>query len=139
MRRDTVGRSLGSLASRQAEAARRATTGERVGAPSADPAAAAELVRVAAAQQRTEAFRQSVAAVRSEAELAEGALGEAGTLFQRARELALQGANGGLSASDRASIAGEIGLLRRHLVSLGNTRGPSGFVFGGTKLDSAPF
>lgn len=139
MRYNQVNRSLSSLAGRQAEAAQRASTGQRVNAPSDDPIAAAELTRIAAQKARTEEFQRTVSNARSEAELAEGALGEAGDVFARAQEIAIQGANGTLGAAERESLADEVKSLRDHLVGLANTKTANGYVFGGDQTDTPPF
>src|ERR1700755_391776 len=96
MRYNQVARSLQSLAQRQADAAKRASTGQRVTAPSDDPIAAAGLTRLSAAKAENEGYQKTVANTRGEAELAEGTLGEAGDVFARANEIAVQGANGTL-------------------------------------------
>jgi flagellar hook-associated protein 3 FlgL len=118
MRYDMVGRSLSDLSSRQAKAAQQASTGQRVGAPSDDPIAAAELTRLTAAQAHTTQFQKAVSSVRGDAQIAEGVLGEAG---------------------DRASLADEVKTLKAHLVGLANTKGSNGFLFGGTQTEAAPF
>jgi flagellar hook-associated protein 3 FlgL len=139
MRYDMVGRSLGELSTRQAEVAQQASSGQRVSAPSDDPIAAAELARLSAAKSSTTQFQKSVSSVRGDAQIAEGVLGEAGDAFARLHEIALQGANDTLSASDRASLADEVHTLKAHLVGLANTKGSNGFLFGGTQTDTAPF
>ena len=139
MRYNQATRALQGAASRQAEAAKRASTGMRVTAPSADPVAAAELTRIAAQKARTEEFQKSVSYAKSEATLAEGALGEAGDLFARANEIALQGANGTLGDAEREGLADEVKSLRDHLVGLANTKTPNGYVFGGSATGAPPF
>ena len=53
-------------------------------------------------------------------------------LVQRVRELALQGSNGTLSATDRGLLAAEISELREPAISLADTRGSDGErLFGG--------
>jgi flagellar hook-associated protein 3 FlgL len=139
MRYNQVSRSLQSLAQRQADAAKRASSGMRVSAPSDDPIAAAELTRLSAAKTRTEDFQKAVSNTRGEAELAEGTLGEANDVFARANEIAVQGANGSLDAADRSSLADEVLSLKQHLVGLANTKTANGYVFGGNKTDAPPF
>jgi len=57
----------------------------------------------------------------SMAQTAEGGLSTAGDLLQRIRELAVQSANGTNSASDRASIQGEVASLSQELDRVANT------------------
>src|SRR5262249_46999212 len=114
MRYDMVGRSLGQLSTRQAEVAQQASSGQRVSAPSDDPIAAAELARLTAAKASTTQYQKSVSSVRGDAQTAEGVLGEAGDTLARLHEIAIQGANDTLSASDRASLADEVHTLKAH-------------------------
>jgi flagellar hook-associated protein 3 FlgL len=139
MRYDTVGRSLSELATRQAKASQVASSGQRVAAPSDDPVAAAELVRLSAAQTHTKQLQSTVSSVKSDAQLSEGVLGEAGDALARLHEIAVQGANDTLGAPERASLADEVKTLKAHLVGLANTKGSNGYLFGGTQTDAAPF
>ena len=55
------------------------------------------------------------------AQTAEGALGSAGTILQRVRELAVQSANATNSASDRAALNSEVGQLTSELDRIAKT------------------
>lgn len=55
------------------------------------------------------------------AQTAEGALGTAGTILQRVRELAVQSANATNSASDRAALNAEVGQLTSELDRIAKT------------------
>ena len=55
------------------------------------------------------------------AQTAEGALGSAGTILQRVRELAVQSANATNSASDRAALNAEVGQLTSELDRIAKT------------------
>jgi flagellin len=57
----------------------------------------------------------------SMAQTAEGALGSAGTILQRVRELAVQSANATNSASDRAALNAEVGQLTSELDRIAKT------------------
>lgn len=135
----TVSRQLGALQRRHAEAARRASSGQAISAPSDDPITAAEQARLRAAQSRTNDQRTTIGRVLGDAELAESMLGQAGDLLARAKEIALQGANGTLNDRDRELLAVEVSSLREELVRIGNTRGSRGSLFAGSKLDGPAF
>jgi len=73
------------------------------------------------------------------AQTAEGGLQTAGDLLQRIRELAVQSANGSNSASDRASLNGEVSQLKQELSRVATTTQFNGQnVLDGT-LSSAQF
>lgn len=139
IRFQSVTRSLASLASQQAEASRRASTGERVGAPSADPIAAADLSRMRSALAQNATHQKAINTVRGDVELAEGILDQATAILRRMDEISVQGANGALSADERTALAEEVAELKEELVSIANTKGGRGYIFGGTATDSRPF
>ncbi|HEY3495646.1 MAG TPA: flagellar hook-associated protein FlgL [Polyangiaceae bacterium] len=139
MRQTDALRSLSQLSARHADATSRALTGRSVGLPSSDPSAAAELVRNRAAQHRNETAKEAASLVRSDLETAEGALAEAGDLFQRAHEIAMQGANGTLNAEQRRDLGVEVGHIKTQLLALANSKGSQGYLFGGTQVNTTPF
>ena len=101
MRFDTVQRSLSALRSRQATLTQQISSGSKLNGPSDDPVAAARVMRLSAQASRTADYRATIETVRSDLELSEGSLAAASDLMVRAKELALQGANGSLNADDR--------------------------------------
>lgn len=54
------------------------------------------------------------------AQTAEGAMGEMSNILQRMRELSIQSANGSNSATDRASLNGEVNQLKQELSRIAN-------------------
>lgn len=138
MRLDAMVRNNGSLQEQYADASRIASTGVRIGSPSDDPTGAGQVVRIQGALDRTSAFRSAIGSAQGDLTSSESALASAGDVFARAGEIALQGANGSLNASDRAALADEVGQLQGQLVSIANTKGASGYLFGGTKTDTPP-
>jgi flagellar hook-associated protein 3 FlgL len=67
------------------------------------------------------------------------ALGEIGDIVLRARDLAVQGANGATPASDRATIAREIDQLIQSAKSAANAQYAGRYVFSGTSTLTPPF
>lgn len=125
-------------ASRLDQASRVASTGLRVEAPSDDPAAYAHMVSADARLARLAARASGLDRVSSDLETAESTLASAGEIVIRARELALQMSNGDLNANDRKAAAEEMRSLRSTLIGLANTRGATGYLFGGTRTDQPP-
>lgn len=132
-------RELSSLASRQLQATEQASSGLRVNRPGDDPTAAAELVRLHSATARNATFRANVAGVRGDAETAEGALAQASDLLDSARQLAMQAANGTLTADQRTTLAGQVSGIFDQLRAVANTKGSKGYLFAGSKTDQEPF
>jgi flagellar hook-associated protein 3 FlgL len=120
-------------------AARRAQTGERVSVPSDEPSTFALLSRLDARASLVEARSKASQLARTDLEVAEGALASAADILVRAKEIAVAMANGHVDAGTRAAAAVEVDALREQLVQLGNTRGPSGYVFSGNRTDTPAF
>ncbi len=126
-------------AQRLFDASRVASSGERVAAPSDDPTAWAAAVGHEARIARLGARSTAATRASGDLEAAESALDGAGSIVQQARELALTAANGSTDPQTRANLARQVTDLRASLLGLANTRGASGFLFGGTRTDQPPF
>ena len=139
MRYSQVLNNLANINSQHAQAAQEASSGIRVGKPSDDPIAAAELARLSASSSQTKAQLSTIDTVRGDAELTESTLADASDIFVRLKELALQGANGGLTAEERSTIGVEVSGLKEALLSLSNARGTRGYLFSGTQVTTPAF
>lgn len=139
IRYHSVSRELAQLASRHARAADRASSGQRVDRPGADPISAAELSRLESARSQAEAHQKNVTLARSDAGIAESSLAEALTLLIRARELAMNGGNGTLGDNHYGVMADEVAQLRTQMISLSNARGTRGYLFAGSQTDGPAF
>ena len=113
-------------------------SGQRLGAGSDDPVAAARLRSLARAQSFSEIDTTAAARAASDLTLTDFALSAfAGTVI-RVQELATQAANGVLTQDQRAGIATELGQLHGELVRLVNTRDSAGHaLFGGETAGQA--
>jgi flagellar hook-associated protein 3 FlgL len=139
MKLDTVTRSIAGAQARNLAATREASSGQRISAPSDDPVGAGRLARIQASIDAAASFRSSISTVQGDVELSESTLASATSLFERAQEIALQGANDSLSGAERADLAKEVAGLRSQLVSIANTKGSLGYLFGGSATGVAPF
>jgi flagellar hook-associated protein 3 FlgL len=138
-RQADVLRTISDLRTRQADAQARALTGRQVNKPSDDPAAAAELARIRASSAQADTQLKAASTARGDVELAEGVLAQAGDLFQQAHDIAMQGANGSLDASTRASLASQVQGIKDQLIGIANTQGATGYLFAGSKTNAPPF
>ncbi len=139
MRQTNLVRTLDQLSSAQQDAQARALTGNRVNKPSDDPAAAAELARIRASSAQADAGLKAASSAENDLTLSESVLAQANDLFTSAREIAEEGANATLSADDRSALAKQVGELKRQLVSIANTKGQTGYLFGGSQTQAQPF
>ncbi len=139
LRFDIVSRQTARLRSQHAEASMQAVSGQRINAPSDDPVAAAEAARLRASKAQTSSYQKTVAIVRGDAEMAEASLEQAGNVLQRARELAMAGANGANGPEQIAAFASEASQLVTQMVEIANAKGSQGYLFAGTRTDTAAF
>lgn len=104
----------------------------RIDAPANDPVGFARAAVLRREQAAAAATQRGIDAGNRRLSATDTALESLGNLVQRARELALQGANGTQSASDRATIALEIRELTAQARSLAETTDSDGQrLFGG--------
>jgi len=128
-----------TASSRLNDLTRMSSSGVKVDAPSQDPAAYSRIVRADGQITLMTARQDTVDRAAGDLNLADSMLSSAGDLVQQAHSLALQMANGSMSASDRASAATQIQGIRSQLIAVANTKGANGYIFGGTKTGTPPF
>jgi flagellar hook-associated protein 3 FlgL len=124
--------------SRLHELNQQAVTGQKVSRPSDDPGAFAAAVNGSARLEQLDGRKQAIDRAHGDLAHTEGVLSESGDLLKRARELAVQMADGAYDANERAVAADEVAAIRDQLKALANTRGTRGYLFSGTATDTAP-
>lgn len=122
-----------------AGAQQRAITGKRVALPSDDPQAYAqgrtELGNIA----RSTNYERTIGLTRPAMEQTESALYHTEDIMRRIRDIAIQGANDTLNATDRSKLVQELDGLHDQLVGIGNSTSGDRFIFGGYKDGSQPY
>jgi flagellar hook-associated protein 3 FlgL len=124
---------------RLTNASRRASAGAKVSKPSDDPVAYTTSVRRGSTIANMASRSRTARAAADELNVAQGALDSATELLAQAKSLAVQGANETLSPTDRNALALQVSGIRDQLLDLANTRGSGGYVFAGSRTDTAPF
>ncbi len=117
---------------------KQARSGLKIERPSDGPAAFASVARRSDRLFRLQSRDTVLSRTQGDLEVAESALGAAGDIMVRARELAVQLADGSYGADERAAGATEIDMMREQLMAIANTRGARGYLFGGTATDAPP-
>jgi flagellar hook-associated protein 3 FlgL len=115
------------------------STTKRLNRPSDDPADVRSAVKLRDSLAELDQFVRNIDGANRWVSAADTALGSAGELIQRASELALEGANGSLSADDRASIAQEIVQIAGGMLQAASAKAGDEYVFSGYRVDRAPF
>lgn len=135
-------RALGSLNTNVAALARiqeQVASTKRLVRPSDDPADVRSAVKARDGLGEMEQFLRNITTAQRSVDASDTALASAGEAIQRARELAVRGANGTLSASDRQTMALEVEQLARQLVSHAGARAGDQYLFSGFQTGSAPY
>ena len=132
-------RNLNSNLKRLEDIQNQMSTGKKINKPSDDPVGISFSLRYRAALKENEQFTRNVDSAISWIDNTESLISETNDVLQRARELAVQGANGVMSDEAMDSIAAEINQLYDHLVKLGNSKFNGKYIFNGQMTDIKPY
>jgi flagellar hook-associated protein 3 FlgL len=115
------------------------TTGKKLSQISDNPEDGSVALTIRAGIAQTNQFLRNVDAAKAWLSTTDSALGGVDQSVLRAQELAVQGANDTLSASDRQGMAQEVDALIGQVVQLGNSTYAGSYLFAGAQTTSAPF
>jgi flagellar hook-associated protein 3 FlgL len=121
------------------EAALQISTGKSVNVPSDNPTAAGLLVENNDQATFNSGYLQSISAVQGQLSTASSTLSSVTSALQQAISLGVEGANGTISASDKAAIVTQLQGIQSQLVSLANTTYQGNYVFAGSITNTAPY
>ncbi len=137
---DAATRAMGRSRESVAETQRDVVTGKRVHRPSDDVTSWVESRRALVRDVGAHSYSRAVDRSRERLAQAEQALMSVGSILDRARELAVKGANDTLSADDRRNFAQEVRMLRAEALRQVNVRASDGeYVLAGTNGDAPAF
>jgi len=115
------------------------SSGKVLRKPSDDPIKVARVMSHTTALARNEQYQKNIQAAKSWMGITEDSLEMISEVMQRARELALAGANGTMPDNARRAIAMEIDELTDVLVQMGNSSYEGRYIFSGFKTRTVPF
>lgn len=131
---------LARIEARIARIETQVATGDRLQAPSDDPAAATRAALIDRLDALLDARQRTIQRSESRLALAETAVSGAHDALLRIRELALAGASDTLSVADRAVLGRELSILRSQLLDSANARDEAGrTLFAGARSGSPAF
>jgi len=110
-------------------------TGKKISVPSDDPVVAARALKLRTDVAEVDQYGKNVKDAQSWLDMTDSTLNSMGDLISRAKELAVQGANGTNTVSDTQKIGDEVTQLRNQLVHLGNTTYAGKYLFSGYSTD----
>ncbi len=105
-----------------------------------DPLSAAHSTRYRSYRVRLERYGENMQTIMSRNQIVEGNLQHGTDMIQRARELAVQAANGTYTREDLRHMAVEVNEILEQMVEIANSRGSDGTaIFGGDRTNVLPF
>ncbi|HLZ30206.1 MAG TPA: flagellar hook-associated protein FlgL [Chloroflexota bacterium] len=111
------------------------TSGSQIAKPSDDPVGAARAIGFQQSIDQSNQYLKNIDQGTNWLNSTDAALGSVTADLQRARELAVQAANGTLSPPDKRAIQLEIGQLQQSVLDLSNSKVGSSYLFSGTRSD----
>ncbi len=130
---DQINTDLGKIVEKQANTNSSIASGRIYHRPSDAPVALTHALNLRNSIHETKQYSRNIQYGKGWIETSESALSQIQDRLIRAKTLAVQGANGTLTASDRKSLAKEVEYILEEVVALGNTRLGSRYIFGGSK------
>jgi flagellar hook-associated protein 3 FlgL len=115
------------------------SSGLRVASLQDDPVAVAQSTLLGSSIAQDDTFVQTASNESSRLQVTDSTLGEVVTQVTSALSTAVSGNNGGLNASDLASIAQQLSGIRDQVLSLANTSYQGQYLFGGSQGSAPPF
>lgn len=115
------------------------STGKRINQPSDDPVGVGYVMEYNNELAYYNQYQNNASQATNWMTNTESSLQQATQVMQRARDLAVQGASDTLTASDRQSIASEVGQLYSQMVGIGNSQFNGKYVFNGQQTSTAPY
>jgi flagellar hook-associated protein 3 FlgL len=126
--------------SRLLEIQQQISANRRILVPSDDPVGSARALEITQSDAINTQYGTNSQTAGSRLSLTESVLGQAVQLLQSARESTIQGGDGTLTQTDRASVAASIRALREELLTLSNSSdGEGNYLFSGYQTAVKPF
>ncbi len=115
------------------------SSGTKIHAPSDDPVGIGFSLRYRSELAANEQYQKNVDSALSWLEYSDKLMGQINSVMDRARDLAVQGANGSMTDIAMESIAKEVSQLYEQLVQIGNSKFNGKYVFNGQMTDQPPY
>jgi flagellar hook-associated protein 3 FlgL len=115
------------------------SSGLKVKAASDDPVNYTSLLQAKSAIERFDAYAQTVSDATTDLNAGVDALGEANQVLVRARQIAIEGADGATDFAGFEALAVEVDSLIERMMTAANSRVDGKYLFGGTATSTPPF
>lgn len=111
------------------------TSGSRISKPSDDPIGVARTLNLQDSIAQSEQYQRNIDQATSWLNTTDSVMQSVTDSLSRARELAVQAANGTLGSNDRQAIQSEITQLQQHFLDLAHSKYAAYYLFAGTRSD----
>lgn len=132
-------RNINSNLNRMNEGQNQLSTGRKINKPSDDPVGISFSLRYRSEVSANEQYESNVDAAISWLDYTDTTLGQANSVIQRVRELAVEGANDTNPQTALDAIKSEIDQLYKQMVTIGNSEFNGKYVFNGQLTDKPPY
>jgi flagellar hook-associated protein 3 FlgL len=114
-------------------------SGKRIEKPSDDPTAINQVMLLDSVLTDQQQYSRNIDQVTTWLDTTDSALGDAASIVQRARDLAVQGASDTSSVESRKALAKEVDQLKDQLRGVANTQLAGRYIFAGSQTVTAPY
>ncbi|MEE6134130.1 flagellar hook-associated protein FlgL [Bacillus sp. 1780r2a1] len=114
------------------------STGKKITRPSDDPVVATKGMAYRSNLSEIDQYKRNLTEAYSWFDNSEAGLEQVNSIFQRAKELMVQGTNGTNDGQDRQAIAREIEQLKLDFMQVANTQVAGRYIFNGVNVGNAP-
>lgn len=128
-------RNLETAQERMSQLQDQMSSGHRITRPSDDPVGIQNVLRMKSSISAVDQWKNNADEALGLMNTTDSTLGDMTSMLQRVRELAVQGANGALSADDKKHLAVEVDQIAEQLRLVANTQIGSKYIFSGTETD----
>lgn len=115
------------------------SSGQIISKPSDDPVIGTRVMTLNSVMSQRNQYERNIDDALGWLDTTEKALGSLNDALQRARELAVSGANDSMSQTDRIALAEEVEQLKNNIMQIANTSYANRYIFAGTKTTTMPF
>lgn len=116
-----------------------AASGKQVNRPSDNPADMQRILRLRQSLTQFDQYDRNIGRGLGMLSVAETSLGDANKIFQRLKQIAVDGADGATPSSARVALAEEVVALRNQLLQVANVQFDGQYVFSGTLTDKPAY
>lgn len=125
--------------SRLERLARKVSNGKELNYPSDAPEKAGRLINIRESLNNINQYKKNLDETTKYLNISESTIGSMYAIIERAKNMAIKGANDTYSAQDRIIMAGEVDNMLKELIALGNTQIEGKYIFSGFMTATKPF